>query len=132
MGEDLHVAVWPGSKRNTQDITPFLAQEGRSFVISVGAPLHPGLIPDDVPYREEMIRNSKGAWSDGGSCISAPDGTWVIEPVVDREGLFTAELDFNRILEERQNLDISGHYSRPDVLQLTVNRVRQSILRISE
>jgi nitrilase len=35
MGEDLHVAVWPGSKRNTIDITRFAALEGRSFVISV-------------------------------------------------------------------------------------------------
>jgi nitrilase len=66
--------------------------------------------------------------TDGGSCIAAPDGSWVIEPIVGKEGLFTAEIDFNRVLEERQNLDVAGHYSRPDVTQLTVNRQRQTTI----
>ena len=35
-------------------------------------------------------------------------------------------LDFNRVLEERQNFDVVGHYSRPDVTKLHVNRERQS------
>lgn len=37
-GEDLHVAIWPGSVHNTQDITRFIAKESRSFVISVSGP----------------------------------------------------------------------------------------------
>ncbi len=132
MGEDLHIAVWPGSKRNTEDITPFLAKEGRSFVISAGSPMGPELIPEDVPHRELMINNSNGEFCDGGSCIAGPDGKWILEPVTGKEGLFTAELDFNRVLEERQNLDISGHYSRPDVLNLKVNRKRQATIRIKD
>ncbi|WP_456438531.1 hypothetical protein [Psychroserpens sp.] len=37
-----------------------------------------------------------------------------------------AHLDFNRVLQERQNFDVVGHYSRPDVTKLSVNRKRQS------
>jgi nitrilase len=46
--------------------------------------------------------------------------------------LLTATIDHKRIREERQNFDPSGHYSRPDVTQLTVNRQRQSTLMIKE
>ncbi len=38
-------------------------------------------------------------------------------------------LDFNRVLEERQNFDPAGHYSRPDVTRLLVNRERQTAVR---
>jgi len=34
------------------------------------------------------------------------------------------------VLEERQNFDPSGHYSRPDITRLSVNRSRQSVLHL--
>jgi len=51
-----------------------------------------------------------------------------VEPVVGREELIISEIDFNRVLEERQNFDPVGHYSRPDVTKLTVNRERQKLV----
>jgi nitrilase len=131
-GEDLHVAVWPGSIRNTEDISRFIAKEARSFVVSVGGLMRIKDFPDDTPYREEIVRNAVDPLTDGGSCIVGPDGEWILEPIVGKEGLFTAEIDFNRVLEERQNLDVSGHYSRPDVTRLIVNRERQSTLTIED
>lgn len=129
MGEDLHVAVWPGSRRNTDDITRFIAKEARSFVVSVSGLMEIKDFPEGTPYRDEIIRNAEDPLTDGGSCVAGPDGEWVLEPVVGEEGLFTAELDYNRVLEERQNFDPSGHYSRPDVTRLTVNRERQSVVK---
>ena len=61
-----------------------------------------------------------------------PMGEWIVEPIVAKEGLFTGVIDFNRVLEERQNLDVSGHYSRPDVTRLTVNRKRQSVIKLKD
>jgi nitrilase len=132
LGEDLHVAVWPGSVRNTEDITRFIAKEARSFVVSVGGLMEIKDFPAATPYRDEIVKNAVDPLTDGGSCIAAPDGSWIIEPIADKEGLFTAELDFNRVLEERQNLDVSGHYSRPDVTQLLVNRERQATIKIKD
>jgi nitrilase len=129
-GEDLHVAVWPGSVRNTEDISRFIAKEARSFVVSVGALMSIRDFPEETPYREEIIKNAVDPLTDGGSCIAGPDGEWVVEPILDREGLFTGIIDFNRVLEERQNMDVSGHYSRPDVTKLIVNRERQSVIEI--
>ncbi len=125
-GEDLHLAIWPGNVRNTELLTPFLAQEGRSFVISSCGLFSKSDIPDDFPHADLFRANAPDVLANGGSCIAAPDGSWVIEPIAMKEGIFVAELDFNRVLEERQNFDPVGHYSRPDVFNLKVNKKRQS------
>lgn len=132
LGEDLHVAVWPGSVRNTEDITRFIAKEARSYVVSVGGLMRMEDFPADTPYRDEIIRNAVDPLTDGGSCIAGPDGEWIVDPVVEKEGLFIGTIDFNRVLEERQNLDVSGHYSRPDVTRLIVNRERQSVVKTED
>ena len=131
MGEDLHVAVWPGSHRNTFDITKFIAKESRSYVISVSGLLGRADITPDLPHSQTIVENSEEWLADGGSCLAGPDGKWVIEPVVKEEILVTAELEHQRIREERQNFDPAGHYSRPDVTRLIVNRKRQTLIEIS-
>jgi nitrilase len=86
--------------------------------------------PEDTPYLKEILKKASKVLANGGSCIAGPNGEWIIEPVIDKEGLIINTIDFNRVLEERQNFDISGHYSRPDVTRLIVNRERQSILKM--
>lgn len=126
LGENLHIAVWPGSDHNTKDITRFIARESRSFVVSVSSLMSKSDFPKDTPYFNELIEKAPENMANGGSCIAGPDGEWIIEPVIEKEGLIIQTIDFNRVYEERQNFDPVGHYSRPDVTQLTVNRERQS------
>lgn len=128
-GVDVHVAAWPGAKRNTIDITRFIALESRSWVLSVCGLMRHEDIPQDMPERDLIVQNTPNVISDGGSCIAAPDGSWIIEPVVGTEELLVATIDHESVRRERQNFDPSGHYSRPDVLQLHINRERQSALR---
>ncbi len=130
-GENLHVAVWPGSKHNTEDITRFIAKESRSFVVSASVLMRKTDLPPDTPHLEMILENAPDILTNGGSCIAGPDGEFLVEPLTGKEKLITAELNINRVFEERQNFDPSGHYSRPDVTQLTVNRERQSVLRIT-
>ncbi|MEM1412710.1 MAG: carbon-nitrogen hydrolase family protein [Pseudomonadota bacterium] len=126
-GENVHVAAWPGSLRNTGDITRFLAKEGRSYMLSASSLMKREWIPAQLPGAEQMLAHDDTEWlMDGGSCIAGPDGEWVIEPVQFREGILTAELNIDAIYRERQNFDPAGHYSRPDVTRLIVNRQRQS------
>lgn len=126
LGEDLHVAVWPGSDHNTRDITRFIAREARSFVVSVSSLMNTEDFPKDTPYYEKIMENAPNILANGGSCIAGPDGEWIVEPIINKEGVFYHKIDFNRVLEERQNFDAVGHYSRPDVTKLHVNRDRQS------
>lgn len=128
-GEDLHVSIWPGNKRNTEKLIPVLAQESRSYVMGVSGIFRQEDIPDDFPYANEMRKVTKEALANGGSCIAAPDGEWVVAPVTNKEELIVVEIDHKKVREERQNFDPSGHYSRPDVLSLNVNKERQSVIK---
>ncbi len=131
-GENLHIAVWPGSEHNTKDITRFIARESRSFVISVSSLMKHDDFPSDTPYLDKILEKAPKVLANGGSCIAGPDGEWLIEPVLHTEGLIYHTLDFNRVYEERQNFDAVGHYSRPDVTKLTVNRERQSTIALKD
>jgi nitrilase len=129
LGEDLHIAIWPGNVRNTEILTRFLAREGRSYVISVSGLMRKEDFPKGTPHLDRILENAPDLLADGGSCIANPDGSWLVEPVVGEESLTFATIDHARVREERQNFDPSGHYSRPDVTQLVVRRERQRIAR---
>ncbi len=129
-GEDLHVAIWPGGLHNTQDITRFIAIESRSYVVSVSGLMHAGDFPADAPHVAAITADIDGPLANGGSCVAGPDGAWLVEPVVGEERLIVTTLAHRRVREERQNFDPAGHYSRPDVTQLTVNRQRQQTVQL--
>ena len=133
-GEDLHVSIWPGALRNTQDLPLFIAKEGRCYVAAVSGLMRVADIPEDTPLRERIIAGmgaepTSAFLADGGSALAGPDGEWLIAPQVGAEDLYTAEIDHRKVREERQNFDVSGHYARPDVLGLRVERERQGSVK---
>ena len=130
-GEDFHVCVFPGGIHNV-DVTKFIAKESRSFCASVCSIMSREDFPKDTIHLDKILENAPEILSNGGTCLAAPDGEWLIEPVCNEEKLIVAEINHQKVREERQNLDIAGHYSRPDILQLKVNRERQNILKIEE
>lgn len=128
LGEDVHIAVWPGSKFLTEDITRFVAKESRSFMVSASSFLNKNDIPKNIPHYDLIYKSLPDILSDGGSCIAKPDGTWLIEPATGKEELLFADLDFDLIIQERQNFDPSGHYSRPDIFNLQIHQERQKLI----
>ena len=131
-GENLHVAVWPGGDHNTKDITRFVARESRSFMVSVSSLMRKTDFPENTPYLDVILNNAPDVLANGGSAIAGPDGEWLVEPILNKEGIFCHTLSLDKVFEERQNFDPVGHYSRPDVTQLILNRDRQSTLNIKE
>jgi len=131
-GENVHVAVWPGSLRNTEDITRFIARESRSYVISVSGFLSKDQVPDRVPSAALIRKNAPEVLANGGSCVAAPDGSWVLAPQTGSEGMYFAELSLDAVRRERHSFDAAGHYARPDVTHLEVNRKRQSTVEFDD
>jgi len=127
-GEQVHVALWPHVKELHQLATRHYAFEGRTYVLAPGMFLPKSAIPQDFELAPDLAALPDPILP-GGSCIAGPDGSWVVEPQFDREDLVTAELDLSRLDEERLVLDTGGHYSRPDLFQLGVNRERLALVR---
>ncbi|MFI6498671.1 carbon-nitrogen hydrolase family protein [Nonomuraea typhae] len=121
-GIDLHVSVWPGSTSLTEDITRFIAREGRVYSLAAGALFSYADVPTDFPFYD--VLKDRGSRADGGSAIAGPDGRWIVAPVSGEERLVTADLDPAVVRGERQNFDPAGHYNRPDVFRLEVSRRR--------
>ncbi len=124
VGEHVHVALWPGVQEMHQIAARHYAFEGRCFVIAVGSILRVDQMPKELPPLESYANSPKGLMIAGGSAIIAPNGRYLAAPVYDEETIVTADCDLGEIPREAQTLDVSGHYSRPDVFSFGVVRHR--------
>jgi predicted amidohydrolase len=120
-GEDIHVAAWPQVKEMNLVASRHYAFEGRCFVIATGALMRASDLPAELEPVEEL-KSPNARVLNGGSAILAPDGAVLAGPVFNDEVILSAELDFDRIAEESLTLDVTGHYSRPDLFELKIRR----------
>lgn len=123
-GEDLHVSTWPGNPAMTADAPRLVALEGRVYSLAASGLLSTDDLPDWFEFTGDLREGGAGTLFEGGSGVVASDGTWIAGPVIGQEGLVIADLDLERVREERLSFDVAGHYSRPDVFQVVVDRRR--------
>ena len=107
-----------------------IAMEGRCFVLSACQFIRRSQYPADYPAIQGdspdtvLIR--------GGSMIVNPLGRILAGPVYDEECILTADLDLGEIAEGKYDLDVVGHYARPDVFRLIVNEQPASAVESSQ
>ncbi len=125
-GEQLHIATWPGDLDVTENITQFIAMEGRVYVASVSGLLRASDIPADFPLRK-YVAEGRGVINNGGSMIVGPDGKILAGPVTDDEVMLYADISTDMVIAARLKLDPAGHYSRPEILRLHHNKERHNL-----
>lgn len=96
-----------------------IACEGRCFVLSCNQYTLRSDYPDD--YDTSFDQDPATVYSRGGSCIVNPLGEIIAGPDYEGETILTADLDLRDIARGKFDLDVVGHYARPDVFQLTVD-----------
>ncbi|MEV5593685.1 carbon-nitrogen hydrolase family protein [Streptomyces sp. NPDC052496] len=127
-----NVGIWCAptvdDRESWQATMRHVAVEGRCFVLGACQYLTRADLPADVhPVQGEEADTVLIA---GGSVIVSPFGEVLAGPLRDGEGLLTAELDLTEPARARFDLDVTGHYARPDIFTLQVDeRAKEGVVR---
>lgn len=121
-GQQIHVApTWDQGEPWTSTMR-HLAKEGRCVVVGCCQAFHLDDIPDRFPFKERYLGDVEGWINPGRSVIVDPDGKLLAGPVENEETVLLAEVRPEQLVGPRWQLDIAGHYGRPDVFELRVHR----------
>jgi nitrilase len=89
-------------------------------------------IPDRFEFKAKYY-SEVGEWiNKGDSAIVSPDGEFVAGPLHAEEGILYAELDPRQMRGSKWNLDVAGHYARPDVFRLTVSKEDRPMIDVAQ
>jgi len=121
-GEQIHVA--PTWDRGEPWISTMrhVAKEGRCFVLGVCQAFHKRDVPDRLEFKSAYLEGVEGWINPGASLIVDPDGKVVAGPLKEKEGILYADVERHQLVGPRWQLDVAGHYARPDLFELRVHR----------
>jgi nitrilase len=109
-----------------------IAKEGRVYVVGCAIVMRKQDIPDRFEFKAKYYSEA-GEWiNKGDSAIVSPDGKFVAGPLNAEEGILYSELDPRQMRGSKWNLDVAGHYARPDVFRLTVNKEDRPIIAVAQ
>jgi predicted amidohydrolase len=126
-GEDIHTALWPSLSETHHLASRHYAFEGRCFVLACGSLMRGSALPKELEPHPDRVPNPDAWVLNGGSAIIGPDGSYIVEPVYEKEMILTATLDLGALAREHMTLDVAGHYSRPDCFEFHVRHSNREI-----
>jgi nitrilase len=98
-----------------------IAREAGCWVIGTATALQGCDLPEDFPERDRLYKPDE--WiNDGDAVVVDPSGAVTAGPFHREKGILYAEVDVEAARRARRSLDVCGHYSRPDIFSLLVNR----------
>jgi len=83
-------------------------------------------IPDDFPEKDRLYPDADEWVNPGDSVVIAPGGEIIAGPMNKESGILYADIDREKVGIAKRAFDVVGHYSRPDIFQLHVNKQPQS------
>lgn len=125
-GVEIYIAPTYDSGDKWLGTMQHIAREGRCWVVSSGVVLTHSDIPTDFPERETLYPVTEDWINPGDSVVVAPGGEIVAGPMRREKGILFAEVDAKRVGISKRDLDVAGHYSRPDIFTLSVDTRPQS------
>ncbi|MCG8322926.1 MAG: carbon-nitrogen hydrolase family protein [Cytophagales bacterium] len=114
-----HRDLWQATMRH-------VAAEGRCFVLSCNQFVTRNMYPEDLPVIGEL-QNQPEIMSKGGSVIIDPEGKTLAGPLWNKEGILYADLDMRDLYKSKMDFDVTGHYARHDVFQLSVTHQPETV-----
>ncbi|MFC1659976.1 carbon-nitrogen hydrolase family protein [Gemmatimonadota bacterium] len=131
-GEQIHLAPTWDRGEPWLSTMRHVAKESRCFVVGCCQVFHIDDVPDRLRFKGEYLSEVEGWINPGHSVIVDPDGKIVAGPAEKEETILYAEIHPDQLIGPRWQLDVAGHYGRPDVFELRVHRRKAPFLRLME
>lgn len=119
---EIYCAPTPAHRENWLATMQHIGREGSTWVIGVGPTVEESDIPEDLVAHDRVAPENGGWLSPGNSVICSPLGQIVAGPMHQQKGFLITDIDLDEVRAARRTFDVVGHYSRPDIFRLTVDR----------
>ena len=125
-GVEIYIAPTYDSGDDWVSSLQHIAREAGCWVVGSGNLMQGHDIPDDFPEKDRLYPDADEWINPGDSVVIAPGGSIVAGPMREESGILYCEIDTDKSYIAKRALDITGHYSRPDIFTLQVNNQPQS------
>lgn len=131
-GVEIYIAPTYDSGDNWIGTLQHIAREGRCWVVGCGNLLRASDLPEDFPEKDTFYPDAEEWVNPGDSLVIAPDGEIAVGPLRKEPGILYYDIDRQQVGLARRTLDVAGHYARPDIFSLRVNRRPQAPLELDD